>query len=312
MTRLRELDLCGTNVGDAGLQHLRGLTQIQVIDLDRTRVTDAGLRHLNGLMQLRCLRLRDTTVSGAGLEHLKGLRQLQVLTLDRTKVTDAGLRHLKGWTQLRFLDLNDTTVSDAGLEHLRGSTQLESLDSQRHQGHGRGHEETSAGTTEVPDPSLECPIELACPPGIASRRIGRRCRLLALEGFLLLSAWFRWFPFDQHKGYAVLITVASVGVAFLLMLLWFLAALVFGWRFQFSILSLLLLVVVVAIPCSWLATEMKAAREQREAVEAIAKAGGSVCYDYATRSGPAMSIPGRSRQAAVAAQTAGRRPALCT
>ena len=24
--------------------------------------------------------------------------------------------------------------------------------------------------------------------------------LLALEGFLLLSAWFRWFPFNQHKG----------------------------------------------------------------------------------------------------------------
>ena len=64
------------------------------------------------------------------------------------------------------------------------------------------------------------------------------------------------------------------------MFLWFLAALVFRLRFQFSILSLLLLVVVVAVPFSWLATEMKAARKQREAVEEIEKAGGAVSYDY--------------------------------
>ena len=55
--------------------------------------------------------------------------------------------------------------------------------------------------------------------------------------------------------------LASVGAALLLMFLWFLAALVFRWRFQFSILSLLVLVVVVAVPCSWLATEMKAGEE---------------------------------------------------
>ena len=97
--------------------------------------------------------------------------------------------------------------------------------------------------------------------------------LLALEGLLLLSAWFRWFPFNQHKGYTVLITIASVGLALLLMLLWFLAALVFRWQFQFSILSLLLLVVVVAAPCSWLATAMKQARKQQEVVEEIETLG---------------------------------------
>ena len=29
--------------------------------------------------------------------------------------------------------------------------------------------------------------------------------LLAVEGFLLLSEWFRWFPFNEHKGWTVLI-----------------------------------------------------------------------------------------------------------
>ena len=38
--------------------------------------------------------------------------------------------------------------------------------------------------------------------------------LLALEGFLLLSAWFRWFPFNQHKGWTVLICLATVGRLF--------------------------------------------------------------------------------------------------
>ena len=100
--------------------------------------------------------------------------------------------------------------------------------------------------------------------------------LLAAEGLLWLSERFRWFPFNQHKGYAVLIAVASVGVFFLLMLLWFLAALLFRWRFQFSILSLLLLPLVVAIPCTWLAE----ARTQRVAAEGIRNAGGEVVYDY--------------------------------
>ena len=103
--------------------------------------------------------------------------------------------------------------------------------------------------------------------------------MLALEGFLLLSAWFRWFPFNQHKGWTVLICIASVGAALLLMFLWFLAALVFRWRFQFSILALLLLVVVVAIPCSWLATEMKAARQQKAARQGLQKAGVLAWYD---------------------------------
>jgi len=104
--------------------------------------------------------------------------------------------------------------------------------------------------------------------------------LLALEGLLLLSQWFRWFPFNQHKGWTVLICLAMVGVALFLMFLWFLAALIFRLRFQFSILSLLLLVVVVAVPFAWLETKMNAARKQREAMDWIEKAGGGVFYDY--------------------------------
>ena len=98
--------------------------------------------------------------------------------------------------------------------------------------------------------------------------------LLAVEGILFLSK--QWFP----KGWAVLIAIASVGVTMLLMLIWWLAALCFHWRFQFSLRSLMVLTVAVAIPFSWLAVEMKRAREQREAVEWILKLGGVARYRF--------------------------------
>jgi len=50
--------------------------------------------------------------------------------------------------------------------------------------------------------------------------------------------------------------------------------------FQFSIRSLLVLVITVAVPCSWLAVEMQQAITQKEAVEGLAEQGGFVGYDY--------------------------------
>ena len=62
--------------------------------------------------------------------------------------------------------------------------------------------------------------------------------------------------------------------------LWFGVAVVFRWRFQFSLRSLLVMVVVVALPFSWLAVEIKKAKEQKVAAAAIQKAGGFVWYDF--------------------------------
>jgi len=119
--------------------------------------------------------------------------------------------------------------------------------------------------------------------------------LLAVEGLLWLSNWLDW-P-HWHKGYAVLIAVATVGLVLVAMLLWFLIAFLFRQlRFQFSIRSLLVLTVAVAIVCSWMTVEMRRARERRDLVDEIQKAGGHVLYDYVDngsgklilkRSGPA-------------------------
>jgi hypothetical protein len=59
--------------------------------------------------------------------------------------------------------------------------------------------------------------------------------LLLIESLLWLTDRFGWW----HKGYAVLTAVAAVGVAMLLLLVWFAVAVIVRRRFQFSIKSLL-------------------------------------------------------------------------
>ena len=83
-----------------------GITTVQRLKLHcaGTNVTDAGLVNLKGLTFLRRLSLGNTKVTDAGLAHLKGLTNLQQLTLP-TQITDAGLVNLKGLTKLTWLNL---------------------------------------------------------------------------------------------------------------------------------------------------------------------------------------------------------------
>jgi hypothetical protein len=82
--------------------------------------------------------------------------------------------------------------------------------------------------------------------------------LLAWEVVLLAVEPAGWIP----KGYTVLLALASVVLTIAFLFAWFLFALVFRRRFQYSIRSLLLLTVAVAVPMSWLTVEMKRTREQ--------------------------------------------------
>ena len=113
--------------------------------------------------------------------------------------------------------------------------------------------------------------------------------LLAIEVMLFLSDHFRWLPFNEKKGYTVLAAVAAVGLALLAMLFAFIIALVFRWRFQFGLRSLLILVLATAVSCSWLAVEVERAERQRGALQALKKYPNIIRFDYEsspTQQGP--------------------------
>lgn len=120
MTAVKTVDLSGCNLTDAGLEHLKGLTQVDFLSLKRNSdITDAGIAHLKGLTRLQTLDLEGTKITDASLEIIKNMPQLVKLNLNKTGVTDAGLAQLKSLTRLKQLQLNDTAVTDAGLEHVQ-------------------------------------------------------------------------------------------------------------------------------------------------------------------------------------------------
>jgi hypothetical protein len=118
LTNLKAIDVEGTQITDAGLVHLRKLTNLTKISLFKTNITDTGLANLAGLTELETLGLGETQITDAGLVHLKNLTRLEWLSLGFSQITDTGLENLKELTNLRTLVLHATQISDAGLEHL--------------------------------------------------------------------------------------------------------------------------------------------------------------------------------------------------
>jgi hypothetical protein len=86
---LTGLTLAETQVTDAGLVHLRGMTRLTHLRLDTTEVTDDGLRHLVGLTKLKRLDLRKTKATEAGLARLKkAVPRLEVISLTSAAGSD--------------------------------------------------------------------------------------------------------------------------------------------------------------------------------------------------------------------------------
>ena len=74
--------LQGVNgIGDAGLAHLAGLTNMDRLTVSGPGVTDAGLAHLANMKKLTLLHLTGGPITDAGLRHLEGLESLSYLQL---------------------------------------------------------------------------------------------------------------------------------------------------------------------------------------------------------------------------------------
>ena len=63
--------LRNTQLGDAGLEQIGGLTGLVLLDLRNTQVSDAGLLHLGELGDLVTLYLDGTQVTNEGVQELQ-------------------------------------------------------------------------------------------------------------------------------------------------------------------------------------------------------------------------------------------------
>jgi Leucine Rich repeat len=148
---VEDVDLAGTKVGDRGIRHLRGHSQLRKLNLfesqvgdegwailkdirtlkhvaaGRTKITDAGLVHAGVLTQLEYLGLRGNRVTDSGLVHLRGLTNLEGIYLGETQVTDAGLVHLQPMTKMKYPRLDHLAITDEGLRQLTSLKELETL-----------------------------------------------------------------------------------------------------------------------------------------------------------------------------------------
>ncbi len=83
-----------------------------------TNITDAGLAHLAGLSLTQLNLTICENITDAGLAHLKGLPLTQLNLSACTNITDAGLAHLEN-LPLTHLNLNECrNITEAGLAHL--------------------------------------------------------------------------------------------------------------------------------------------------------------------------------------------------
>lgn len=149
---LRTLSLEYTPISDAGLAHLKQLSNLQNLDLSQVDhpFTDAGIEHLAGMSTLESLDLEGSHISDVGVKHLQELHRLRDLWLFGI-FTDTGLQSIEGLTNLTRLWISSPNISDVGLKHLAHLSRLEllSLADTPINGSGLVHVETLVGIVEL-------------------------------------------------------------------------------------------------------------------------------------------------------------------
>ena len=98
--------------------------------------------------------------------------------------------------------------------------------------------------------------------------------LVLVQILLRLSEHLHWFPFNNYKGFTVVMAIAVIIALFPCLLV----SMFFGRRFQFGVRSLLMLAVAIALPSGWYAAQMRDAKRQHDAVAEFKNLGGNVTY----------------------------------
>ena len=123
LSRLKDLRLGNTRVGDAGMQHVATLKRLLIVDLYETAVTGEGLKHLSQLPELDDLNLTGLSLVDEDLQYIPP--NTKVLALAGTPVTRlSGLAHVKS---LEWINLNDMRIDPIEMETLLEHDTLRSI-----------------------------------------------------------------------------------------------------------------------------------------------------------------------------------------
>ena len=135
---LKRLNLRGTKVTDATLQHLAVVSSLESLDIGYAQITDVGLDLITPLPNLKELTIGGNKLTDNGLQPLRQLQGLIYLDLSGAQRTDSGLWSVSlsepgldaidTLKNLRWLRLNGTLVAARGLERLKDLKMLERLD----------------------------------------------------------------------------------------------------------------------------------------------------------------------------------------
>lgn len=126
------LELCGI-VTDAGMEALQRVQQLRALVLTGTQVTHAGVRRLVANRNLLALDLEICDgITDAACEPLGKMRQLRALVFKKNgfephRITDVGLEKLQDLTDLELLNLYGNNVTDTGMRYLKRLNKLQEL-----------------------------------------------------------------------------------------------------------------------------------------------------------------------------------------
>lgn len=113
-------------ITDAGLDHLRALTEVRRLALSRTGITDVGLAKLDHMRKLEALDVNTTKVTLGGLACFEKLEHLETL-IHGFVVDDEGVAILSRFSKLFIEDLETKGLSEKSFVLLRDHLKFQSL-----------------------------------------------------------------------------------------------------------------------------------------------------------------------------------------
>lgn len=121
---LGQIQLAGTRVTDAGMEHLAKIKTLALVNVERTQVGDEGLAKLATLPRLGDLWIADTKVTDTGLAKLSSAQNIWRLSIGGASVGDDSLKHLTGLKKMSGLRVQGERVTEAGLQTLLAAPKL--------------------------------------------------------------------------------------------------------------------------------------------------------------------------------------------